>query len=371
MTKLDVLLKDINKKFKEDIASIGLPKRHIEKIPFTSVCANWLTYGGIPRGRIIEFAGEEGSGKTTTALDIVKNAQLLFNQEYKDEISSLKKEDKLSKDKQTRLQYLESSSPKRVVYIDCENTLDTDWALKLGVDVDDMIILKPQTQSAEEIFQIALDLIDTGEVGLMILDSLGVMVSQQAFDKSIEEKTYGGISQPLTVFGNKASSLCAKHNTTLIGINQVREDMANPYNTFKTPGGKGWKHMCSLRIIFSKGYPIDCDGNEIKKSALNPYGNKVQMSIAKTKVSSPERKLSYYTLTYNEGVYEIIDLVDLAISNNIIVQAGSWFTLANPETGEMLEDKLKCQGKPNVIKQIKEDKKLEQFIKQFLIIEQE
>lgn len=339
MTELDVLLKKINKKCGEDIITIGLPDIHIRKIPFTSLSANWLTFGGIPRGRITEFAGEEGSGKTTTALDIVKNAQILFNSENKG---------------------------KKVVYIDCENTLDTDWATKLGVDINDLVLIKPTSQSAEEIFQIALDLIETGEVGLMVIDSLGVMVSQQTLDKSVEEKTYGGISQALTTFSNKASSACAKHDTTIVGINQVREDMGNPYNQFKTPGGKAWKHMCSLRIIFNKGYPIDENGNELKKSALNPYGNRVQMSLAKTKVSNPCRKLSYYTLTYSEGIMDIVDLVDTAVLENVIVQAGSWFTLANPETGELLESTLKMQGKPNIVKALKEDENLKNLVLEYI-----
>lgn len=338
-SELDNLLKKINKKYDDEIATIGLPEKHIRRIPFTSPSANWLTYGGVPRGRIIEFAGEEGSGKTTTALDIVKNAQEIFEEE---------------------------GSKKRVVYVDCENTLDIDWATKLGVDVTNLVLIKPQTQSAEEIFQIALDMIETNEVGLMVIDSLGVMVSSQALDKTMEEKTYGGISQALTTFANKASSLCAKYDTTLIGINQVREDMSNPYNQFKTPGGKAWKHMCSLRIIFNKGYPIDENGNELKKSALNPFGNRVQMSIAKTKVSNPTRRISFYSLTYTSGIMDIVDLVDTAILENVILQAGSWFTLTNPETGEIQEDVLKVQGKPNIVCKLAEDSQLKQLVESYI-----
>ena len=82
MSKLEILVNQINKQFKEDIASRGIPVRHFERIPFTSPLANYMVYGGIPRGRIIEFAGEENSGKTTTALDVVANAQKLFKKEY-------------------------------------------------------------------------------------------------------------------------------------------------------------------------------------------------------------------------------------------------------------------------------------------------
>ena len=82
MSKLDVLCKQFNRQYKEDIVSRGIPVRHFEKIKFSSPLANYMTYGGIPRGRIIEFAGEENGGKTTTALDVVANAQKLFIDEY-------------------------------------------------------------------------------------------------------------------------------------------------------------------------------------------------------------------------------------------------------------------------------------------------
>ncbi len=101
-----MLIKDFNKQYKEDIAARGIARVETEKIPFTSPRANYMLYGGIPRGRIIEFAGEEGGGKTTTALDIAANAQPLFKREWEAEIEELKAIEKPKKEETARLTYL-------------------------------------------------------------------------------------------------------------------------------------------------------------------------------------------------------------------------------------------------------------------------
>ena len=267
MSKLDVLVNQINKEWKEDIAARGIKHITTKKIPFTSPRLNYMLYGGLPRGRIIEFAGEENGGKTTTALDVCKNAQILFEREYEEELSNTKDEKRKS--------YLASRGVKRVVYADCENTLDEDWAVKLGVNLDDMYILKPQSQSAEDIFQMLLDMIETDEVGLVVIDSLGVMLSKQAYEKDMNEKTYGGISMPLTLFSKKAELLCSKYDCTIIGINQMRDDMNSMYGGRTTTGGKAWKHNCSVRLMFAKGDFIDAAGNKLNRSCDEPKGNKV------------------------------------------------------------------------------------------------
>lgn len=364
MSKLDVLVKEINKNFKEDVASKGIPIRHFEKIPFSSPLINYMTYGGIPRGRIIEFAGEENGGKTTTALDIVANAQKLFTQEYDDEYISLNNgQDKLSKEDATRLNYLKERGIKKVVYCDCENTLDIDWAHKLGVNTEDMYLLKPMSQSAEEIFEMLLQMIETDEVGLVVIDSLGVMVSQQAYEKDMTEKTYGGIAMALTLFSKKAEMLCTKHDCTLIGINQIRDDMSG-FGRIITTGGKGWKHNCSLRLIFRKGEYIDENNNGMKRSSTNPAGNLVDVVIEKTKVCNPDRRNGYYTLNYKNGIDVISDTIELACFYDIIQKAGSWYSIINKETGEILLERdaeqdnkfneLKFQGKPALLEYLKE-----------------
>lgn len=375
MGQLDSLIKDFNRKNKEDIAFFGIPNIKVPKIPFTSPRANYMLYGGIPRNRIIEFFGEEGGGKTTTALDIVGNAQKLFLEEYEKEIEILKKMDKRNNQQQTRLDYLLKAGSKRVVYVDCENTLDVEWAIKLGVDVEDLVLLKPQAQSAEEIFEMILDMVKTGEVGLVVIDSLGVMVSQQALEKTMEEKTYAGISQSLTTFTNKVTPLLSKFGCTIIAINQMREDMTSQYIVYKTPGGKAFKHGCSVRMMFQKGTFFDDSGKDATRSIENPAGNKVNMKIVKTKCCKPNRTNGFYTLNYTNGIDYISDLIEVALKCSAIVQTGAWYQFSNAQTGEVVVDEygdlIKLQGKPRVAEYLAENDWLLEEIKESvrLIIE--
>ena len=371
------MVNEINKEFKEDIASRGIPVRHFQKIPFSSPLINYMTYGGIPRGRIIEFAGEENGGKTTTALDIVANAQMLFHKEYSNEHEELFNVEKRTKEQETRLKYLDERGIKKVVYCDCENTLDVEWAKKLGVNTDDMILLKPMSQSAEEIFEMLLKMIDTDEVGLVVIDSLGVMVSQQAYEKDMTEKTYGGISLPLTLFSKKAEMLCTKYDCTIIGINQIRDDMSG-FGRIITTGGRGWKHNCSMRLVFRKGDYIDENNNSLKRSSTNPAGNLVEVAIEKTKVCNPDRRNGYYTLNYNNGVDVISDTVELASYYDIIQKAGAWYSVMDKTTGELLNDEyfediivpekieLKFQGKASLLDYIRNHTYLLEWLKEQL-----
>lgn len=317
MAKLDDVIKDLNKKTKEQVVTIGLPTYDLKRIPFTSPRMNYCTFGGIPVGKITEFFGEEHGGKTTTALDIIAN-------------------------------YQQSDDNRKVLYIDAENTLDVEWARKLGVDVDAMIVFKPTSQSAEEIFQFILDAVDTGEIGLWVLDSIGVLASAQELDKTMEEKTYAGISGPLTVFGRKVEMLMHRHNCTGIGINQIRDDLGAMYaGAVKTPGGKGWKHYCSCRMQFSKGKYIDEDGNDLNSRAESPAGNYVLMSLVKAKFCPPTRRTGFYTLNYEYGIDYLKDLVDVAIKYDVISKSGAWYSIIEPGTGELI---IKVQGVANVYK---------------------
>ena len=351
MSKLDEIVKEVNKEWKEDIASKGIHRIKTKKIPFTSPRLNYMLYGGMPRGRLHEFCGDENGGKTTSALDLCKNAQKLFKEEWEEELSNTQDE-KAKK-------VLEERGPQKVVYADCENTLDEDWATTIGVDVEDMYILKPQTQSAEDVFQIILDMLDTGEVGLAIIDSLGVMLSKQAYEKDMTEKTYGGISMPLTLFSKKAELLCHKYNSTVIGINQMRDDMNSPYGGKTTPGGRAWKHNCTVRLQFAKGDFLDENGNAINRSSESPKGNKVMVSVLKQKADKPDRRTGFYTLMYDYGIDEIADLIEVGIKYGIVNKAGAWFNFIDPETGEVVTDEegkeIKVQGQSNLANLLRED----------------
>ena len=371
--KLDQLIKDFNRDAKETIVARGIKRVTTNKIPFSSPRANYMLYGGLPRGRLIEFAGEEGGGKTTTALDIVANAQKLFQKEWENEILQLEELESPKKVDKDKLEYLQARGPKQIVYADCENTLDEEWARKIGVDLDNVVIIRPMSQTAEQIFEMILQMIETDQVGLVVIDSLAVMLSQQAYEKDMTERTYGGISMALTLFSKKAEMLCTKHDCTIIGINQLREKINSPYGGTTTPGGRAWRHACSVRLEFRKGNFIDDKGNELRRSAETPAGNLVQIHIAKTKVCKPDRRTGFYTLNYDCGIDAVVDLVDTAILYGFIRQAGAWFTFVDGETGELMlidEDKtLQIQGRANLIEYIKTEDDLRRKLNDWVMRE--
>lgn len=347
-TKLSDLIKDLNSAHSGTLFSTGEITYNIERIPFSSPRANYMTYGGIPLGRIVEFAGEESGGKTTTALDVVGNAQKYFQAEWEEETNRLNNSKNLSKAQIARLDYLNERGPRNIVWIDSENTFDDLWAEKNGVNVDSLIKMTPQQEYAEEIFQMTLQLMDTGDVGLVVLDSLGILMSKQQYERDVEDKTYGGIAMALTRFSKEACMICAKQKCTFIGINQLRDDMNSMYGGVTTTGGRAWKHHCSLRIMFRKGELFDEKYKSLPRKSESCYGNIVEMQIVKTKVCKPNRLKGNYTLVYDKGVDAITDIVDLCINYDIIHKAGAWFTLIEPETGELVLDSngdtLKLQG---------------------------
>lgn len=370
MSKLDELFTEINKTYKEEVATVGKVRPKLSVIPFSSLTACYSLYGGIPRGRVIEFFGEENGGKTTTALDIVANAQKCFQKEYEDEINELQSNSKLNKTQEQRLNYLlNRGRGQAIIWIDCENTFDEDWAKNLGVDVDSLYFMQPLSQSAEQIFDNIESMVLTGEVGLVVLDSLGAMLSQQEWEKSMEEKTYCGIAGPLTRFSKKIEYACAKYGCTFIGINQMREDISNSYVMYKTPGGKTWKHVCSVRLMFSKGPYYNEQYKDLSRNVDGAVGNYVNLRIEKTKVCKPDRKNGSYTLNYTSGVDVYMDLVEIALKYGLIVQTGAWYTIIQDvETGEPLIDAegnlAKFNGKSKLVEYLKEDLDLYNFIKE-------
>lgn len=332
MSKLDVLIKEINKEYKEEIAFKGndIEVYKYEKVPFSSPRLNYMLYGGLPMGRMIEFAGPEKSGKTTTALDMVKQCQLKFKKE---------------------------NQGRKVCFVDSENTFDVEWATKLGVNIDDLILIRPQEQYAEQIFDIMKAIVETGEVGLIVLDSVAQLVGKNAISEDIEKKQYGGIAMPLTKFCNIVVPLLGKYNCMCIMINQVREDLNNQYNEFITPGGRGFKHNCSVRLMFRQGPFIDVNNRELTRGAENPAGNLVKVHVEKSKICRSDRRTGFYTLNYLNGIDYLSDTIDVLLQLGAINQRGAYFDLLNIETGEVLYDG-KIQGKPALLKLLREDPEL-------------
>ena len=341
---LSSVINKINKEYGEEIIRVGTGRIFKDRIPFSSSRLNYITYGGIPLGKVTEFLGADGSGKTTTALDLAGQAQRLAESEYKSRLGELVKEIEGITAKAKRrqleedLEALKRNGKRKVVYIDAENTLDEDWAVKNGVDIDELILMIPQEQSAEQVLQMIIDLTMTGEVILIVLDSLPMLVPQAVFENDMEKKSYGGIAGAMSVFCSKICSRLARNKTGLIIINQIRDDMKNPFNIFHTPGGRALKHIYSLRLAFRKGKFIGKDGEELTNAAEDPKGNIVDVVIVKTKICPPKRRVGGYNLKYDEGIDVLNDLIYLAIKFDIIIQAGAWFTIFG-------NDDLKFQGK--------------------------
>lgn len=333
---LDEVIKALNKSIGEEVVTYGMSEYNYVRIPFTSPRLNWCTYGGLPIGRIIEFFGEEHGGKTTTALDVIANYQRM-------------------------------EGAKKVLYADAENTLDIEWAQKLGVDTspEAFVLFQPKKGiSAEVIFDFIVDAVATGEIGLWVLDSIGVLFSDAEWEKSIQDKTYGGISKPLTNFSKKVEQVMAGTECTGIGINQIRENLNSTWGGVTTPGGKAWRHMCSVRLQFSRGKFYDEKGTEISRGSENPVGNIVNVDMPKNKTCPPKRHITSYSIHYDIGVDYIKDLVEMCIDVGFIEKKGAWFEILNPETGEVVCEKI--QGQSAVGEFIAENEDIMQMLEEGL-----
>ena len=379
---LEDILSKINKDFKKELAIKGIGEIKIKKIPFTSPRLNYETYGGIPRGRISMFAGKESSGKSTTALDIVKNGQITFYNEWNDEINECKtfievNESKKSyksqvDEKKERQKYLEKRGPLKIVYFDAEGTIDSDWARKLGVDVDNVYLVRLHTQTAEQFLDQVMRVVrDTDDVGLIIIDSIAVLVPQLVHGESFEQKSMGGNSKVVTDFCNEVCPVLGEKDIACIIINQARDDLKNPYAEFSIPCGNGLKLASSLILTFQKGKLLDAAGNEQKASYETPQGNLVWVRVQKTKIFKPDRRVAFYTLSYDYGVDVVADLIPMAVDLGVIDKSGAWFKIKNPDTGELLtyEDGeiIKFQGQANLMSFLRENKQVFDFINDYVM----
>lgn len=294
MAEIDNLIAEVNKKYKTDIIRKASDLKGVEFIPYTSPMMNYLTRGGVPVGRIVELVGLPQSGKTTTALDIISNFQKKYTDKY-------------------------------CVYLDAENTIDKEWGETLGVDWSKVILIQPESEYGEELLDMLLDYIRSGKIGLAVLDSAPFIIPKALQEKGLDEKSYGGNSALMKSFCDKAVPLCKKVECTFLLINQLRENIGNPYKPFKIPCGTAIAHACSQILWFTKGSLLDEKYKEVSSGYANPSGNLVSVKVEKNKVTKNDRRLQTYTLNYSTGVDEIKDTLDLAIMLGIISQAGAWY----------------------------------------------
>lgn len=399
MKLLDDFVKQANKEFKKELAVKGIGEFVIKRIPFTSPRLNYETYGGIPRGRISMFAGKESSGKTTTALDILKNAQITFQNEYDEEVNDLqikvsnletivadKSATKSAKEKakkelpelKERLNFLLQRGPLKCVYFDAEGTIDSAWAKKLGVDVDNVYLIRLHTQTAEQFLDQVMTVIrDYDNVGLVVIDSIAVLVPQLTHGESFEQKSMGGNAKVVTDFVNEACPVLGEKDIACIIINQARDDFKNPYAEFSIPCGNGLKLASSLILTFQKGKLLDAKGEEQNNGFETPQGNRVWVRIQKTKICKPDRRVGFYTLSYDYGVDVVADLIPMAVDLGVVNKAGSWFSIVNPDTGELLTyepepgqevgEVIKFQGQINLMAFLRENKQVFDFVNNYVM----
>lgn len=300
----------------------GVELKDVARIPFPAAGLTRMLYGGIPKGRMVEFSGAEASGKTSTSFLLA---------------SAYQKQD-----------------DRPVFYIDAEGTYDARWAAKLGVDNSKGRFIKwaPESATAEEVFEIVLQVAETGECGLIILDSIPVLIPQQEDAKSMSEYHMGGISKPLTTFARKMQKILLKRsNVTVIGINQVRDNMTGYGPSTVTPGGKAWKHLCSIRLEF-KSELIDEGGKALPERSENPTGVRINVALKKNKTAPRDRKLAYYLIDFTEGFSERLDVIGIAIDSGIIGRSGSSYSYIDRESGEVL---FKAQGRAKFVQELPEE----------------
>lgn len=339
---LNDVLKKISKKYGDNVAKFGADDLAVDGIlSLGSPMIDYCLYGGVPEGRIIELSGAEGSGKTTTSFLIAASycrEELKRNPDY----------------------------PRSIVFLDNEGTLDPIWANVFGYDLSEnapvrTIVIRPEGQNAEEIFDMALDFLRTGEVGLLIFDSIATLVPAQIADESMEKYQMGGIAKSLTRFANTALGLLRKYKATLVAINQVRENMTGYGSSLMTPGGRAWKHACSSRLMFKRGDFFDEDGNVLKTTAESPAGHIVNVAVLKTKTSKWDRKGGSYRLNYTKGVDILSDTIEAALHFGLIDNSvQGTFKIIDPETEEVKLDaggkEIKIRGKKNVTTYFEEHK---------------
>lgn len=314
--KLEEIMKRVNKDVKDEAFTKGMPVYEYEKVPFTSPKMNYITYMGLPLGKLAEFYGEEGGGKTTTALDQVANFQNLY-------------------------------PDREILYVDAENTLDIKWAKKIGVDVDKINLYQPKTESAEYIFQVIKEATESGEIGMWVLDSIPCLTAEKDLGKDLtDDARVGGISGILTRFCREMVGICAKNNCMGIFINQLRDKINSTIpGMTNTPGGRALKHFCTTRIQFMKGTYLDENGKTLSRSSGEPNSQKIMVNMVKTKFCTPDRHVGQYTINFDDGIDYLTDLIDQAIFYEIIDKSGAWFTITDTESGEVLKEKIQGQAK--------------------------
>lgn len=296
---LDQVLADMEKQFgKGAVMKLGANEhREIDVIPSGSLSLDIaLGIGGYPKGRIIEIYGPESSGKTTFALHAIAEAQ---------------------------------KAGGRVAFIDAEHSLDPQYAAKLGVNIDELLLSQPD--NGEQALEICEALVRSGAISIVVIDSVAALVPQAEIEGEMGDSHVGLQARLMSQALRKLSGVISKTNTIAIFINQLREKVGVMFgNPETTPGGRALKFYASVRLEIRRSEQI--------KNGTNIIGNKTNIKVVKNKMAPPFKSATV-DIMYGEGVSVEGEIVDLASDAHIIEKSGAWYAYHGEKLG---------QGKENV-----------------------
>ena len=310
---LDIAMAQIEKNFgKGSVMKLGeVSTVNVDSIPSGALSLDVaLGIGGFPRGRVIEIYGPESSGKTTVALHAIAEAQ-----------------------KQGGI----------AAFIDAEHALDPVYARKLGVDVDNLIVSQPDT--GEQALEIAEQLIRSGAVDIITIDSVAALVPKAEIDGEMGDSLVGLQARLMSQALRKLTGVLNKSKTVAIFINQLREKVGIMFgNPETTPGGRALKFYASVRLDVRKQEAIKVNGEVI--------GSRTKVKVVKNKVAPPFREAEF-DIIYGEGISNEGCVLDLAVNLDIVDKSGAWFAYNGEKIGQGRENaKNYLKEHPEILKEI-------------------